>query len=106
MFMFLDRGLFVSLRVRRYFLHPIHYALLLLPYKELQSLGLSIYRQIKLADKGKEAAMAFGGPASPTFKRFRKKITVFVKNFGNYLLPITQQSGSKYTCNASQPPFR
>jgi len=28
--------------------------------------------------------MAFGGPASPTFKRFRKKITVFVKNFDDF----------------------
>ena len=26
--------------------------------------------------------MAFGGPASPTFARFRRKLTVHVRNFG------------------------
>ena len=26
--------------------------------------------------------MAFGGPASPTFGRFRRKLTVHVRNFG------------------------
>ena len=81
--------------MRCFYFHTKNYSLL-----DYQS------RQIELADKRKEAAMAFGGPASPTFKRFRKKITVFVKNFGNYLLPTTQQLGSKYACKASQPPFR